>query len=222
MVDTLHQVVYKQQDDGHPREAHHVGRHDEGQIEAGILDLGGHVLLLHLLEVELGEDVEPVGDLDNEEKFEHEGHGVVRVALPEGREGEEVLAVDDVPGPDEGDQVEAEQLAGLVELHVLHFGQVELLVDFVQHILLDDGVHHHGNEQVEEHGGHVLDAGAVEGEVGEGGGLGRQGHVVMESDEDGGQRAGHLEHEAQHEDHGHTGDNVRMVLDHKLVAETKR
>jgi hypothetical protein len=44
---------------------------------------------------------------------------------------------------------------------------------------------------------------------------------VMESDEDGGQRAGHLEHEPQHKDHGHTGNNVRMVLDHELMTEKK-
>ena len=40
-----------------------VGGPDEEQVQAGVLDPGRHVLLLHLLEIELRENVEPVGDL---------------------------------------------------------------------------------------------------------------------------------------------------------------
>ena len=40
-------------------------------------------LLAHLLEVKLREDVQPVGELNDEEELEEEGHAGVRVALPE-------------------------------------------------------------------------------------------------------------------------------------------
>ena len=111
MVHRLSQVMNEEENDAESVEAHVVGGHDKGQVEAGVLDLGRHVLLLGLLEIELGEDVEPVGDLDNEEELEHECHIIVRISLPQGGQVDHVLAVDDVAGPEEGDQVEAEQLA---------------------------------------------------------------------------------------------------------------
>ncbi len=83
-------------------------------------------------------------------------------------------------------------------------------------------MHDDSDEQVEEDGGGVLDAGTVEVEGVEGCCLRRHRHVVLQRYEDGGEGAGHLEHEAQHEDHGHARHNVRMVLDHKLVAETSK
>jgi len=43
--------------------------------------------------------------------------------------------------------------------------------------------------------------------------------VVLHDDEDGCQGRCHLEHEPQDEDHGHTGHDISMVLNHELVAE---
>lgn len=90
----------------------------------------------------------------------------------------------DAGAPDKGEQVEDAELARLVELAVFGLGEVLLSVDFlqmctsvsntalvimvrlrarvsntyVQHVLLDDGVHDDGHQHVEEDGGQVLDA----------------------------------------------------------------
>ena len=107
---------------------------------------------------------------------------------------------------------------------MLHLGQVEPAVDLVEQVLLDDGVHHDGNEEVEEDGRDVLEPGRVESNVHKVAGLDlhRDGHIVVDRNEDGGQRRRHLEHESHHENHGHTGDNIRVVLDDKLMAENRR
>ncbi len=111
---------------------------------------------LYLLEVELRVGVEPVSDLDDVEELEHEVHVDVGVSLPQHADVEEVLPDEDVPGPQDGHEIEAEQLSTLVELGVLDLGQVQLAVHLVQQVLLDDLVHHHGDQQVEERGGHIL------------------------------------------------------------------
>ena len=100
------------------------------------LDVRRHVLALDLLEVQLGVDVEPVRDLHDEEELEDEGHVDVRVALPEEGHGQQVLPQQDVSPPDDGDQVEGQQLPGLVELGVLDLAQVQLAVHLVEHVLL--------------------------------------------------------------------------------------
>lgn len=91
----------------------------------------------------------------------------------------------DAGAPDKREQVEGAELARLVELAVFGLGEVLLPVDFlqkqtsvsnsavvpmadpacrrasdtyIQHVLLDDGVHDDGHQHVEEDGGQVLDA----------------------------------------------------------------
>lgn len=107
---------------------------------------------------------------------------------------------------------------------MLDLGQVKLLVHFVQQVLLDDCVHHHGDEQVEEDGRDVLGALSVRKNILKDTRLdfSWDRHVVMQGYEDGGRRAADLEHQPHDEDHGHAGDNVRMVLDDKLVAQDRR
>ena len=83
--------------------------------------------------------MEPVGELDDKEELEHEGHVDVGVSLPEGADVEQLFPEDDVPGPDDGDQVEGEELPALVELGVLHLGEVQLAVHLVQNVLLKLG-----------------------------------------------------------------------------------
>jgi len=80
-------------------------------------------------------------------------------------------------------------------------------------------VHDDSDEQVEEDGGGVLDARAVQGEAAQVRGLSRRRNIMLERDEDGGNWAGDLEHEPQHEHHRHARHDVCMVLDHKIVAE---
>ena len=152
----LDDVLNDEQAEPHPGVAKDVGSDDEGEVERSVLDPRPHVLPLDLLKVELGEDVKPVGDLHDVEELEHEGHARVRVALPQSADVEEVLPQEDVAGPDDGDQVEAQQLAALVEFGVLHLGQVQFTVDFVQEVLLDDLVHDDGDQQVEERRRDVL------------------------------------------------------------------
>ena len=101
---------------------------------------------------------------------------------------------------------------------------MKLLVDLIQQILLDDGVHHNGDEEIEEKCGDVPHARCVEWQVLEHPrhGLHAGSGVVLHHDEDRGQAGGDLEHEPHHEHHGHTGHDVSMVLDDKLVAEEGR
>ena len=70
-----------------------------------------------------------------------------------------------------------------------YLAEVQLPVDLVQHVLLYDLVHDHRDQEVEEDGWHVLDPGRVEGHVDGPAGLHlhREGHVVVQSDEEGGQ-----------------------------------
>ena len=99
---------------------------------------GCHILPLDLLEIQLWEDVEPVGDLDDEEELEHEGVVGVGIALPEHADVGQVLPQDDVSGPEDADQVERQQLTALVELGVLDLGQMKLAVHLVQEIFLKE------------------------------------------------------------------------------------
>merc|ERR550519_1509722 len=174
--------------------------------------------------VTTGKDVKPVRDLNQEEEFEHEGHSLVRISVPQVGDVVQVLPHHDVHAPHDRDQVEAQQLAGLVKLGVFDLGQVELLVDLVEEVLLDDGVDHHGDEKVEEGCRDVLEAGSVEGHVlGDARhGLHGDRHVVLEGDEDRGEGGGHLEHQAHHKHHRHAGHYVRVVLDHELMAHDGR
>ena len=75
-----------------------------------------------------------------------------------------------------------------------YLAEVQLPVDLVEHVLLDDLVHDDGDEEVEEDGGGVSQAGGVEGHVDgpAGGHLDREGHVVVQRDEQGGQGRRHL------------------------------
>ena len=101
---------------------------------------------------------------------------------------------------------------------------MKFLVNFIEEILLDDGVHHHGDEEIEEDSWHVLEPSGVEGEVLEhsGHGLHVGGGVVLHHDEDRCQGGGDLEHQPDHEDHGDTRHDVRVVLDDELMAEVGR
>ena len=105
-------VVKDEEAESQSRKVHSVGGSDSDQVDGGVRDAGGHILAFHLLEVEFRVRVEPVGDLDDKEEFEHERHGHVRVIAPQGRDvEEETLSEDDVAAPENGSQVEDEQLA---------------------------------------------------------------------------------------------------------------
>lgn len=43
----------------------------------------------------------------------------------------------------------------------------------------------------------------------------------MQGDEQSGQRTGHLEKQADHEEHRHTADDISMILDDKLLREDR-
>ena len=86
-------------------------------------------------------------------------------------------------------------------------------------------MHDDGDEQVEEGRRHVLEARRVEHDVGGlalGADLDGHGHVVVQRDEERRRRRRHLEHEPHHEHHGHARHDVRVVLDHELVAQDRR
>ena len=119
----LGQIVQDEQTESQPGEVGRVRNGNGGEIDGGVGNARGNVLLLHLLEVELRVRVEPVGQLDDEEEFEHERHGHVGIVLPQGRHvEEEPLAENDVRTPQDRYQVEDQQLARFVELAHLHFG----------------------------------------------------------------------------------------------------
>ena len=97
----LGKIVDDEENQRESGESEHVGSDDECQVEDCVLDLRRHVFLLCLLEVKLGEDVEPVGDLNDEEELEEESHVVVRIAFPYGGYIEEILPEDEVPSPEQ-------------------------------------------------------------------------------------------------------------------------
>ena len=107
---------------------------------------------------------------------------------------------------------------------MLDLGQMQLLVHLVQQVLLDDCVHHHRDQQVEEDGRDVFGALGICKDILKDARLdfSWDSHVVMQSYEDGGRRAADLEHKPHHEDHGHAGDDVRMILDDKFMAQDRR
>jgi len=128
--------------------------------------------------------------LNDKEELEHEWHGGVRIVFPKASDVKQVFLQHNVSGPDQADQVKAEQLSALVKLGVFDLGEMQFPVDLVQQVLLDDLVHNDGDQQVEEDGGDVFDAGSVDDglvNVGHGGvGGGRsQGDVVVKGDEQG-------------------------------------
>ena len=170
------------------------------------MDLCGHILLLHFLEVKLREDVEPVGDLDDEEELEHEGHAVVWISVPQGCDVHHVLPVDDVSSPEQRDEIEAEKLSRFIKLSVLDLREVELPVDFIQQVLLDDGVHHYGDQEIEEYGGDILKPGGVVDHILSNSGLyfNRYGDIMVQSDENRSKRTAHLEHKSKNEHHRNT------------------
>jgi len=78
----LGKIVDNEENQSKSGESEYVGSSNKCEIEDCILDFWCHVFFLNFLEVELWEDVKPVRDLDDEEKFEEEGHAVVRIAFP--------------------------------------------------------------------------------------------------------------------------------------------
>jgi hypothetical protein len=82
--------------------------------------------------------VQPVSDLNDEEKFGHEGHVDVRVVLPQQANGEEVFAPDDICRPHDADQIKGQELSRFVELGMFNLGKVQLSVNPVQEVLLNN------------------------------------------------------------------------------------
>ena len=78
----LGKIVDNEEDQSKSGESKHVGSSNKCKIEDSILDFWWHIFFLGFLEVELGEDVKPVRDLDDEEEFEEESHAVVRISFP--------------------------------------------------------------------------------------------------------------------------------------------
>lgn len=72
---------------------------DHGHTDQRTVNLGSLVLLLHPLEIQLGEHVQVVGQLDDEVQLHQEAHGVVRVALPCAGHAEQTVTEHDVQAP---------------------------------------------------------------------------------------------------------------------------
>lgn len=153
----LGEVLDEQKEEGDTGERGEIGAKDENQVQARVLDLGRHVLFLGLLEVELGENMQPVRDLDDEEELEEEGHVVVWITIPQSRHVHEVFSHNNVATPEQRHDVKCKQLPRFIKLGMLYFGQVQLFVDFVQQVLLNDGVHHDGDQEIEKHSRDILD-----------------------------------------------------------------
>lgn len=136
------------------------------------------ILPLRPLEIQLGQLVQAVRQLQDQEQFQHEAHRR-RVVAPKQRHIEQVLLpVDDIQPPKDGHEVEGGELAAGREHGEFGLGEVQLLGDLVEDVLLDDRVQHDADEAVEEDGGPVADARHVEGH------LARLRHVVLQRDED--------------------------------------
>lgn len=78
----LAEVVQGQQDEGDPLEVKVVRDADKGESQDRVDDLVLLVLLLDLLEVQLGQHMNVVGQLDDKVEFVEEAHRVVGVVFP--------------------------------------------------------------------------------------------------------------------------------------------
>lgn len=107
----LDEVLKNKEAESQSGKREQISSSNEDQVETGVLDACWHVFTLDLLEVELGENVEPVRDLDNKEELEHEGHVDMGITFPEVPDAQDVLAPDDVGGPQQADDVKAEKLS---------------------------------------------------------------------------------------------------------------
>ena len=131
---------------------------------------------------------------------------------------------ENLTGPNETDDVEAEELSALVELGMLDLGQVELAINPVQKILLNDLMHNDGDQQVKENGRHVPGTSSIVDDILDlsRGNFNGNTNVMMKGDEQRGQRRRDLKHQADDKDHGNASNDVGMVLNDKFVAKHGR
>ena len=81
--DSLGAIVKDEKAESEPSKVHHVGGSNRYQVNGSISNSCWHIFSLDLLEIELWVAVQPVGQLDDKEEFEHESHGNVGVIPPE-------------------------------------------------------------------------------------------------------------------------------------------
>lgn len=191
-------------------------------VEANVIELTGDVLLAYFLKVQLRKCMEPISNLANVEELDLKDHVCVWVTFPqESRICHKVLRREDAAAPHEREQVERRQLAGLVELAVFGFRQVQPPVHFVENIFLYQGVKDDRDEKVEKHSGHVFRAVLVE--VHRIASLVKNlCYVVLDCDEHDGELGCDLEHQAEEDNHGQARHHVGVVLDDELVAQHRR
>lgn len=127
------EVVQSQQ---HHRDAtvrEEVEEADDDGAGDRVLHLGELLVLLDLLEVQLGQHVQVVRQLDDEVELVEEAHRVVRVVRPQPAHVLSVLLANDHLGaPQERHQVKDDQLTGLVESRKLELRQVQFLGNFLK------------------------------------------------------------------------------------------
>jgi len=184
----LGEILEDKQTECHTSVGEHVSGSNKDQVQGGVADSCGHILSLDLLKVEFRVDMEPIGDLDNVEELEHEGHLVVRVAFPQLADAKKVLSHDDISSPQKTDNVEAQQLPTLVKLGMLDLGQVQLPIHTIQKVLLNDLMHDNSNQQVKENCGEILDTSGIIGDILDLSRCNLHGYrdIVMKRDEEGG------------------------------------
>ena len=82
MENSFSEILENQETEGNSCIGKEVCSSNKQQVKTGVLNSRGHLFAFDLLEIEFGENVEPVSNLHNVEKFEHEGHLAVRIAFP--------------------------------------------------------------------------------------------------------------------------------------------
>ena len=93
------EVLQNQQAQGDSGEGEEIGRTNKKQIQSGILNPGWHVFTLDLLEVQFGEDMEPVSNLNDVKELEHKSHLAVWITFPKLSDTEQIFTHDYVASP---------------------------------------------------------------------------------------------------------------------------
>ena len=73
-----------------------------------------------------------MGDLDDKEELEEEGHVVMGITFPQYSHVHEVFPQNYITTPEQRPDIKREQLARFIKLSMLYYEQVQLFVELVQ------------------------------------------------------------------------------------------
>uniref|UniRef100_A0A0K2T0I6 Uncharacterized protein n=1 Tax=Lepeophtheirus salmonis TaxID=72036 RepID=A0A0K2T0I6_LEPSM len=150
------------------------------------------------------------------------------VSFPNGMDTVRELAEYQVHGPNNGNQIECHELPGFIEFGMLTPTQMKLPVHFVKNILLENGVHHDADQQVEKYSTGILEPSSIHYHFSRRGSgkvrssIRRNRDIMLNGNEKRRRGTRRLEHQSHYENHCKTSNNIRMILDHEFMTQDWR